>query len=535
MNRKKSIASSYQKKPYLILVSIVVWGSLVVVAFWPWVHRYDISNPTLSILAHISAWIWWIILLWALHHLTYQLSSLFSKETPTIERHNNRLAIAVLYTTCDDFNTASCSSCLDQNYKDFKFYVCDDSKKPEYKKIVEDFVSEHSGKCELIRRPTNSGFKAGNLNYAIEHHVKEEWILLVDADQILPATYIWDFVERLPNGDSEVAFVQAAQRSISESDNGRQAGSPFQKALSPGISLYYFRDMDHRESCGFVPLLGHGAMIRRSAWTEIGRFPEIVSEDFGFALNAANKRQRGKYLEDVISYEEFPSDFGSFMIRLKKFASGTAELSRSGVFTFLLGSAKIVEKWDFIMMLFWYILTPFVVLNGFLGAFVTFRLCEEGLPFLHPVLPYLYTFMLFGILALQVSVTDKFAATVRFYFWSSAIYTAALPIAGWSFFKHLFSKPAFVTTPKNNEEGKLPVRESVLMVLLGLTAMICAIKWFSPFSPILIGQGFAYLCFPLYRKLNSNHFLGKFSRLIVMLPGISMLLALLAVWLWTRV
>ncbi len=417
MNKKGSIVSSYQKKPYLILLAIVVWGLLVVVAFWPWVHRYDISNSTLSILAHISAWVWWIVLLWALHHLTFQLSSLFSKEAPARKKHSNQLEIAVLYTTCDDFNIASCSSCLYQDYQEFKFYVCDDSKKPEYKKIVEHFVGEHPGKCKLIRRPTNSGFKAGNLNYAIEHHVKEEWILLVDADQVLPPTYISDFVERLPDNDPEVAFIQAAQRSIVDGKNGNEGGSQFQKALSPGISLYYFRDMDHRESCGFVPLLGHGAMIRRSAWTKIGKFPEIVSEDFGFALNVANKRQRGKYFKEVISYEEFPADFGSFMIRLKKFASGTAELSRSKVFPFLLGPAKTVEKWDFTMMLFWYIMTPFIVLNGFLGSFVTFRLCEEGLPFLHPVLPYLYTFMLFGILALQVSVTENFTAAVRFYFW----------------------------------------------------------------------------------------------------------------------
>jgi glycosyltransferase involved in cell wall biosynthesis len=534
MNKKVVSGSRYKKKPYLILIAILIWGGLVVLAFWPWVHKFDIFDPTLSILAHISAWVWWIVLLWALHHLIFQLSSLFSKDAPEEGKNNDRLKIAVLYTTCDDFNNASCISCLEQNYKDFKVYICDDSKKSEYKNIVDDFFNEHHDKCELIRRPNNSGFKAGNLNYAIEHHVEEEWILLVDADQILPSSYISEFVEKLPHNDSEVAFIQAAQKSVFDSENGRGGSSLFQKALSPGISIFYFRDMDLRDSFGFVPLLGHGAMVRKTAWREVGKFPEIVSEDFGFALNVSNKRQRGRYLKDIISYEDFPVDFGSFMIRLKKFASGTAELTRSIVPKFFLGPAKLVEKWDFMMMLFWYIIAPFVVLNGFLGSFVTFRLCEEGLPFLHPVLPYLYTFMLFSIFALQVSVTEKLIAAIRFYFWSSAIYTAAMPLAGWLFLKHFFCKPVFNTTPKNKDEGKLSAIDSILMVILGLIAIILAIKWFSPFSPILAGQGIAYLSFPLYPKLNSDSFLGKVSRLLIILPGTLMLLGLVVVWLWTR-
>lgn len=535
MTKEQATVSTIHKKPHVILCSVIVWGVLVIGVIWPWIHQLDRLDYAFSILAHVSAAIWWSVLLWALHHLAFQLAALFSKKTVKPRTSSRLPAIAVLYTTCDDFNPVCCQSCLDQDYENYRVLICDDSKLPKYKSMVRNFCAEHPSRCSLITRSGNQGFKAGNLNHAIENYAKEDWILLVDADQLLFSDYLSQFVARLPDENSNVAFVQAAHEAIAKAEHSfREESSPFQISLSPGVSLYYFRDLVTRESFGFVPLLGHGAMIRRSAWETLGKFPEIVSEDFAFALRAANNRLQGIYLEDVVSYEAFPYDFGGFMIRLKKFAGGTVELLRREVIAFLSGPAQVVEKWDLFMMVFWYVLMPLVVFNGFLGAYVCHRLWIEGLPYLHPVLPYLYSWMLLSILVLNISVTQGGAMAFRFYFWSTAIYTTAMPLAGLSFVKHLFSQPTFVRTPKNREEARLSVVESSFMVVLGSAAMICALAWISPFSPLLAGQGIAYLSYPLYGKLCSDSLLGRFSRMLVNVPGILMLFALYAMWKWGR-
>ena len=541
MNNPPSSRQAVVKNPLLIICPIVVWAILVFLVLWPWIHEIDSRDHTLSVLAHISAFLWWLVLLWGLHHLFFQVGALFKKKNTSGRTKLKEPMVAVLYATCDDFSRKCCLSCLNQDYKRFVLFICDDSEKPQIKEEIDKFKRDNSktgakSKCQIVRRPHRNGFKAGNLNYALAQQVPKklpdaEWVLLIDADQILHPTYISDFVARLPqNANSNVAFVQAAHYANVEPGES----NCFQKNLSPEVSLYYVRDLSLRNSFGFVPLLGHGAMISRSALQEIGPFPELVSEDFAFAIQVANKGLRGEYVEDVISKESFPYDFGGFITRLKKFAAGTAELWRHEVMPFLFGHAHPVEKWDFLMMLLWYVLMPLVTINGFLGAYVCHRLWRGDLPYLHPLLPYLYSWMIICIFILHVSIAKDAAAAFRFYFWSTAIYTAAMPVAAWSFIKHFFVKPKFERTPKNREEKNVNKVESGMMIVLGLSAIFCSGVWYSPFTPVLFGQGLAYSLFPVYGHLCKSTWRGKLARKLVYLPGLSMIVALYAMWTFGR-
>jgi len=519
------------KNPLLVICPIVIWGILVFVVLWPWLYQIDNRDRSLSVLAHISAFIWWLVLLWALHHLFFQIGALLKENSRSSRTNSKTPLIAVLYATRDDFNHDCCFSCLNQDYKRFSLFICDDSEKAESRKQIDDFKRLHSkrgakSKCEVLRRGTKRGFKAGNLNDAIKKIPAADWILLIDADQHLPPSYISHFVARLPeNADTNVAFVQAAHYA-----NPTPRESYFQQYLSPEVSLYYARDLGLRNTFGFVPLLGHGAMISKSALSAVEGFPEVVSEDFAFAIRVANAGLRGEYVEDIVSTESFPYDFGGFTTRLKKFAAGTAELWRHQIMRFLIGEAHPVEKWDFLMMLLWYVLMPLVTVNGFLAAYVCHRLWLADLPYLHPVLPYLYSWMIIGIFILHVSIAKDAAAALRFYFWSTAIYTSAMPVAGWSFLKHFFVKAQFERTPKNREETRVSVIDSVIMVALGLTALTCSVVWYSPFTPVLFGQGSAYSLFPVYTHLCKESPSGVLARKLVYLPGLSMIVALYAMW-----
>jgi cellulose synthase/poly-beta-1,6-N-acetylglucosamine synthase-like glycosyltransferase len=532
INKSAPTSSPVVKNPLLIICPMVIWGILVFIVLWPWIHQIDKRDPSLSAWAHVSAFIWWLVLLWGLHHLFFQVGALFKKRRSPSRTNSKTPLIAVLYATRDDFDAACCFSCLDQDYKRFSVFICDDSDKPEIREQIDNFEREHSkkgtkSKCEVLRRGTKRGFKAGNLNDAINKIPAADWILLIDADQVLTRSYISDLVGRLPqNADTNVAFVQAAHSAIVKPGES----SYFQQYLSPEVSLYYVRDLSLRNACGFVPLLGHGAMISKSAWSAVGGFPEVVSEDFAFAIRIANEGLRGEYVEDIVSKESFPHDFGGFTTRLKKFAAGTAELWRHQVIRFLIGKAHPVEKWDFLMMLLWYALMPLVTVNGFLGAYVCHRLWVADLPYLHPMLPYLYSWMIIGIFILHVSIAKDAAAALRFYFWSTAIYTSAMPVAGWSFLKHFFVKPQFERTPKNQEESRVKVIDWVFMIALGVTALTCSVFWYSPFTPVLFGQGAAYLLFPLYAHLCKESRWGALARKLVYVPGLSMIVALYAMW-----
>jgi cellulose synthase/poly-beta-1,6-N-acetylglucosamine synthase-like glycosyltransferase len=517
------------KRPTVVLCALGAWAVLVFFVIWPWMCRFE--DPELgtafSIAAHVSAILWWLVLLWGLHHLAFQVVSIFGPRSRVTAAGSGRPTVAVLYATCDDFDPRCCQSCLDQDYGSFRVLVCDDSRQPEYRKTVEDFCAKSPGKCVLVRRPDRRGFKAGNLNHAIATSVKEEWVLIVDADQMLPRDYLSMLVSRLPESDDRVAFVQAAQEPATDDQS-----SPLQTALAPEVSWFYSYDLPARRSHGFLPMFGHGAMIRTSAFEALGGFPEVVSEDFALSLRAAAQGQRGEYVVDVVSREALPYDFGGFVIRMRKFAGGTAELIRRWMIPFLLSPVTLAEKWDFTMMLSWYVLMPFVTANGFLAAWVCHGYWVEDFPYLHPALPFLYTWLVLLVFAFVTALSRSWVDAVRFYFWSTAIYTATLPLAAWSFIKHLVLTPSFARTPKNREQVRLGAPGSVFMVLLGCAAVALSAVWISPFSPVLAGQGAAYLCYPLYGRLCSKSPLGTLARAAVYLPGVLMLFGLYAMWRW---
>ena len=85
------------------------------------------------------------------------------------------------------------------------------------------------------------------------------------------------------------------------------------------------------------------------SWTEeeIGGFPDIVSEDLGFAIHAREKGYRGRFVEDVICYEDFPDTVRAFRIRHMKWTRGTSEfLSKMGGWLLRAKNITWAEKLD---------------------------------------------------------------------------------------------------------------------------------------------------------------------------------------------
>lgn len=522
-----------EKRASLTLIPVLFWIGIVYVVIWPWMQEIDHSQYGFSALAHLNAGIWWLVLLWSFHHLAFQVWALLKsperpRKSPSTEYTPS---VAVLYMTCDDFDEEACRSCLSQDYEPMQLYILDDSNDIAYQKRLQSFEKDNPS-CRRLTRPSRRGFKAGNINHALEHHIDEEWLLLVDADQYLPADYLRRLTATISSTpDDDLLFIQGAQEALWQEDS-----TLFQGRMGPEVSLFYKRDMPWRERFGFVPLLGHGALVRVETCCELGGFPEVVSEDFALALRAARAGKRGHYVPNVESSEAYPHDMGAFLTRLRKFAAGSAELIRKELGPFLTSSISWVEKWDFCMAMMWYVLMPLLVANAYLSAYVVHILWSTRFPYIHPWLPYVYTWLLLVVLALCASVTRTWKDAVHFYFWSSAVYSAVLPLCSWAFVKHLFVAANFSRTPKEKQHlTRIRVADISLSGVLGGAALVLAFRWWSPFSPVLVGQGVAFMSLGLYTRLCSTSMLGRLARVLVYLPGVFYLVGLVAVWLWARV
>jgi cellulose synthase/poly-beta-1,6-N-acetylglucosamine synthase-like glycosyltransferase len=225
---------------------------------------------------------------------------------------------AVLYTTCNDFEEASAMSCVLLDYPEFTVYILDDSNDLSYQKRIDRFARQNGTRVRVVRRPDRKGMKAGNLNHALTHVVSEPFFAVVDADEVLPRDFLAKLAPRL-EADPSCGFVQANH----VARTSRQ--SRLARDLAVGVDVHWRWYQPLRNKYGFVMFLGHGALIRRSAWQQVGGFPEIVSEDLAFAIALREIGYHGFFANDVICSEAFPNDVRAFRVRHVKWTRGTCE------------------------------------------------------------------------------------------------------------------------------------------------------------------------------------------------------------------
>ncbi len=380
-------------------------------------------------------------------------------------------AVALLHTVCNDFVEASALSCVQQDYPNFTVYILDDSSSPEYQARVDAFAARFPEVVKVVRRPNREGFKAGNMNYGLKHvATKEPYFAIADADELLPT----DFLSKLApvmEADPMCGFTQANHRA------NPNAESPLARAMGIGVDLHWKWYQPLRNNYGFVMFLGHGALLRRRCWEEIGGFPDIVSEDLGFAIHIREKGYRGRFVEDVVCYEDFPDTVRAFRIRHMKWTRGTSEFLRKKM-GWLLKARNITwtEKLDILfptlnlpltLVYFLFMINANLVLPYFFGqtADVTFVL--GGREWAFPVMSMdtgfqaIYDWDFFAITMLAffapvlcfiIGLAHQPARLFRFLSQSTVLYAALSPLSSIGVLAYMISGKAIFLVTGDSEQ-----------------------------------------------------------------------------------
>jgi hypothetical protein len=249
--------------------------------------------------------------------------------------------VAILYTTMNDFSRRAALSCVNQSHPECHVFLLDDSTEPRYQALVDAFHAEHLFTTTIVRRQNRSGFKAGNLNHALQKVGSAyEFFAVCDADGVLPSDFASKTLTHF--ADEGVGFVQALQQPLREDIDTR-----FARDLDTEVEIYWRQIVPASERFGFVMFHGHGGMIRTNVWRLAGGFPALVAEDLAFSTRARQNGYRGVIAHDVICYEEFPTSYGSFAKRHLKYTRGACEHFRKEMWPFLLSrNVKWFEKAD---------------------------------------------------------------------------------------------------------------------------------------------------------------------------------------------
>ena len=467
-------------------------------------------------------------------------------------------AVAILYTTCNDFVEESVQSCVQQDYPNYKVYMLDDSSEDSFKNQVDAFAAKYPGLVEVIRRPDRKAFKAGNMNHGLEQFATEEpYFAIADADEILPVDFLSKLVPVM-EADPNCGFVQANHRA------NPKAQSAMAKALGVGIDIHWKWYQPLRNDYGFVMFLGHGALLRRKCWEEVGGFPDIVSEDLGFAIEIRELGYRGRFVEDVICYEDFPDTVRAFRIRHMKWTRGTSEfLSKKMGWLLKAKNISWAEKLDILfptlnlpltLLYFLFMINANLLLPYFFGAWQDLTFVVGGQEIVMPLLAlnqgfeviynldfFLITLLTFfaPVLCFILALAHQPLKLIRFLGYSTALYAALSPLSSLGVIAYMISgKAVFLVTgdvnQRDRQEDLSPksswqkIRASydkfitkshpdqpVVQLFEVITGLLFAVVCVYMFQVSFFGLCLAFILLPLMHHLGWDN---KFVKAVVFVP-----------------
>lgn len=381
--------------------------------------------------------------------------------------------VAILYTTCNDFVEESALSCLKQDYPYFTLYILDDSTDPSFKKRIDEFATLDNEKIMVVRRPDRKGFKAGNLNYALANVANtEKYFAIADADEILPDNFLRRLVPVMET-DPQCGFVQANHRA------NPGASARIQQDMGVGIDTHWKWYQPLRNQYGFVMFLGHGALLRYDCWKMINGFPDIVSEDLGFAIAVREKGYKGHFEESVTCYEDFPDSVRSFRIRHMKWTRGTCEFLHKKM-KWLLKAKNIswTEKADILfptlnlpltLVFFLFMVNTNIIMPSLFGHTqpITFVLSgnemvlpvtelDKGFSLIYTPDFYIITLLTFiaPVLCFMLALRRTPGKLFRFLSYSTALYAALSILSAIGVVAYMISgKAIFLVTGDKNQSG----------------------------------------------------------------------------------
>ncbi len=384
----------------------------------------------------------------------------------------NAPRVLLLYCTCNDFNQTALSSCIKQNYPNFKTVILDDSNKFEYIKEINKFHIQHPN-IEVVRRKDKSGYKAGNLNNYLAGRTDYDYFVVLDSDEVIPPDYINKVLKYFAY-DKNCGAVQAKHKA-------QKGENVFQRLMGLCVGSNGETVQVIKNFYGANALIGHGMTISRKCYEKTGGFPLVVAEDISFAVEIKNAGFDIIYAPDILCYEEFPVNYVSLKKRQCKWTQGNLEYMRK--YNKDINGSKMAwfEKLD--IKLSHYSL-PIVPVLSFLLAVCTIALGFLG----YPVIRYsLVVYCIMIVFLCSPLIPDLFVykrtknvfLLIPYFLVNIATYASLAPMMLKTVFLGLLGKKAtFIVTPKQSEKFRFLetikyAKDSLLFgIIIGIVAIL---------------------------------------------------------------
>ena len=202
----------------------------------------------------------------------------------------------------------------------YEIQILDDSD-DETTAIAAELASKFSAEgynIHHIMRSTRTGYKAGALEYGLQL-AKGEFIAIFDADFIPDPTFLSATVSFFK--DPQIGVVQSRWEHLNKNY------SILTQIQAFAIDVHFSVEQQGRNAAGyFINFNGTAGIWRRSAIIDAGGWSaETLTEDLDLSYRAQMKGWKFKYLENLLSPAELPSEMLGYKSQQFRWNKGGAE------------------------------------------------------------------------------------------------------------------------------------------------------------------------------------------------------------------
>lgn len=192
-------------------------------------------------------------------------------------------------------------------------YLCDEGNDPYIKQVCEELGVHH-----VYRGKDKKNAKAGNVNYALEHHCKGEIVAILDPDHVP----VPEFLDRaLPYfEDPQLGYVQCIQAYYNRNESFVAKGAAEQ------TYQFYGPMMMSMNSYGTAQAIGANCTFRRSALDSIGGHAPGLAEDMHTAMQLHAKGWKSVYIPEILTKGLVPATMSAYYKQQIKWSRGVFEL-----------------------------------------------------------------------------------------------------------------------------------------------------------------------------------------------------------------
>jgi cellulose synthase/poly-beta-1,6-N-acetylglucosamine synthase-like glycosyltransferase len=246
--------------------------------------------------------------------------------------------------------------CLELDYPKDKLEIMigDDSNDGTTTDLIKKFVKRYP-EVKLLRRSSNVGFKAGNLNNMLKDS-NGEIIVVFDSDFIPPKGFLKKVVPPFLE-DERVGCVQVKWKFLNLMQNRISK-------LASAILMVYHQIIAPLNSSGGVSLLfGSGEAVRKSLLLNMGGWQEgSLTEDVEFSVRILKNKYKTVYISDFEIPGEAPFTLKGFFKQQKKWAYGNVRTFIQHARWIIFGKLSLIQKFLVTFTLLGYASALFLVL-----------------------------------------------------------------------------------------------------------------------------------------------------------------------------